>query len=167
MFDTVGPLPMHPLAIHAAVIGIPLTLLLALLFAFPRTRNWARWPMALAAVGAAGATFVAKESGEALQRNRGIRPGNPVGDLIAQHSALADQLALMMMVAAAIGVVAALASRRSARAGGSRRALANVVLPIAMVAVTALAMVWVVRVGDLGARAVWNPTGAETYTGTQ
>ena len=38
MFDKIGNLPLHPLVIHAAVVGIPLAVLLAFLFAFPRTR---------------------------------------------------------------------------------------------------------------------------------
>ena len=47
MFDKIGDLPLHPLVVHAAVIGIPLAALLALLFAFPKTREWARWPPAI------------------------------------------------------------------------------------------------------------------------
>ena len=89
MFDKIGDMPLHPLVVHAAVVGIPLATLLAILFAIPRTRNWARWPLALAAVGAMAASLVSKESGEAFQRAQNIRPGNPVGDLIAVHSQLA------------------------------------------------------------------------------
>ncbi len=54
MFDEIGDMPLHPLVTHAPVIGIPLALLLALLFAFPRTRNWARWPLVLTVLGLDG-----------------------------------------------------------------------------------------------------------------
>ena len=54
MFDEIGDMPLHPLVIHAPVIGIPLAFLLALLFAFPRTRDWARWPLALTVLGLDG-----------------------------------------------------------------------------------------------------------------
>ena len=68
MFDKIGNLPLHPLVIHAAVIGIPLAVLLAFLFAFPKTREWARWPLAIVVVGATAVTFVARQSGLAFQR---------------------------------------------------------------------------------------------------
>ena len=61
MFDQIGDMPLHPLIIHAPVIGIPLALLLTLLFAFPRTRAWARWPLALTVLGATAAIWVAAE----------------------------------------------------------------------------------------------------------
>ena len=80
MFDKIGNLPLHPLVIHAAVIGIPLAVLLAFLFAFPKTRAWARWPLAIVVVGATAVTFVARQSGLALETDLGIKPGNPVGD---------------------------------------------------------------------------------------
>ena len=79
MFDEIGDMPLHPLVTHAPVIGIPLAMLLALLFAFPRTRNWARWPLALTVLGSTAAVFVSRESGEALQRSLNIQPGNPRG----------------------------------------------------------------------------------------
>src|SRR5215216_5132428 len=82
VFDTVGGLPLHALVLHVVVIAVPLATLLALLFAYPRTRNWARWPLALVSVGTLGATFVTKESGEELKRALELQPGNPVGDLI-------------------------------------------------------------------------------------
>ena len=86
MFDKLGDLPLHPLVVHAAVVGIPLAALLAFLFAFPKTREWARWPLAITVVGATAVTFVARQSGLALEAAMGIKPGNPVGDLILQHS---------------------------------------------------------------------------------
>ena len=54
MFDNLGNLPLHPLVVHAVVIGIPLAALLAFLFAFPKTRSWARWPLAITVIGATG-----------------------------------------------------------------------------------------------------------------
>ena len=54
MFENLGNLPLHPLVVHAAVVGIPLAALLAFLFAFPKTRHWARWPLAIVVIGATG-----------------------------------------------------------------------------------------------------------------
>ena len=97
MFDQIGDMPLHPLVIHIPVLGIPLALLLTLLFAFPRTREWARWPLAITVLGATAATWLAEQSGEALQASLQITGGNPVGELINRPSALAEQLVYIMI----------------------------------------------------------------------
>ena len=166
MFDKIGDLPLHPLVVHAAVIGIPLAALLALLFAFPRTRQWARWPLAITVVGATGVTYVARQSGLALEAALGIKPGNPVGDLILQHSQLANQLFYIMIVFAVIGLLNVfLVSRRTSDGGSPAKqpAIVRIVLPVLLVAVAVVALVWVVRIGDLGARAVWNPAAPALF----
>jgi hypothetical protein len=162
MFDKIGNLPLHPLVIHAAVVGIPLASLLAFLFAFPKTRSWARWPLAIVVVGATAVTYVARQSGLAFQAALGIKPGNPVGNLILKHYQLANQLLYIMIVFTVIGLLNVfLVSRETAddeTEAPKQSALVRVVLPILLVVVAAVAFVWVVRVGDLGAHAVWNPT---------
>ena len=114
MFDKIGNLPLHPLVIHAAVVGIPLAVLLAFLFAFPRTRAWARWPLAIVLVGATGVTFVARQSGLALEAALGIKGGNPVGDLIAKHYQLGNQLLYIMIAFTVIGLLNAFVVSRGA-----------------------------------------------------
>jgi hypothetical protein len=167
VFDNLGNLPLHPLVVHAAVVGIPLAGLLAFLFAFPRTRNWARWPLAITVVGAAGVTYVAKQSGLAFEVALGIRPGNPVGDLILQHSLLAEQLFWIMIVFAVVALVNVFVVKGtsgSAEGAVKQPAIVRIVLPILLVAVAVVALIWIVRVGDLGARAVWNPTAPPLFS---
>jgi hypothetical protein len=167
MFDKIGDLPLHPLVVHAAVIGVPLAALLALLFAFPKTREWARWPLAITVVGATAVTFVARQSGLALEAALGIKPGNPVGDLIVQHSLLANQLFYIMIGLTVIGLlnVFLVSKRASDGADGAAKqsAILRIGLPILLVAAAVVALVWIVRVGDLGARAVWNPTAPSLF----
>jgi hypothetical protein len=166
MFDKIGDLPLHPLVVHAAVIGIPLAALLALLFAFPKTREWARWPLAITVVGATAVTFVARESGLGLEAALGIKPGNPVGDLIVQHSLLANQLFYITIGFAVIGLLNVfLVSKRTSEGEGAAKqsAILRIGLPILLVAVAVVALIWIVRVGDLGARAVWNPTAPSLF----
>jgi hypothetical protein len=165
MFDKIGDMPLHPLVIHAVVFGIPLAVLLALLFAFPKTREWARWPLAIVVVGATALTFVARQSGLAFEAALGIKPGNPVGDLILQHSLLANQLFYIMIVFAAIGLINVFVVRKSTSdsAGAKQPAIIRIVLPILLVAAALVALIWIVRVGDLGARAVWNPTAPPLF----
>ena len=161
MFDNLGNLPLHPLVVHAVVIGIPLAALLAFLFAFPKTRSWARWPLAITVIGATGATYVARQSGLAFEAALGIQPGNPVGDLILRHSLLANRLFWIMIVFSVIGLLNVFLVARDAGSsdvGTKQPAIVRVVLPILLVAAALVALVWIVRVGDLGARAVWNPT---------
>jgi uncharacterized membrane protein YuzA (DUF378 family) len=168
LFDQIGDMPLHPLVIHVPVLGIPLALLLTLLFAFPRTREWARWALAVTVLGSTAATWVAQKSGEALQASLGITGGNPVGDLVNQHSALASQLFYIMLGFSAITLLNVFLVRTVPAADGSRKegkpaAPIRILLVVAMAAVGAVAFLWVARVGDLGARAVWNPTGTGLF----
>jgi|SRR5215211_6001918 len=165
MFDKIGDMPLHPLVIHVVVVGIPLAVLLAVLFAIPRTREWARWPLAIVVVGATAATFVARQSGLAFEAAQGIKPGNPVGDLILQHSLLANQLFYIMIGFAAIGLLNVFVVRKAAadNADVKQPAIVRIVLPILLVVAAAVALIWIVRVGDLGARAVWNPTAPSFF----
>ena len=170
MFDEINGMPLHPLILHVPVIGIPLALLLAALFAFPRTRAWARWPLALTVLGSAASTFAARESGEALKARMDLRPGNPVHDLIQQHEALADQLFHIMLGYAVIAVTAVfLVPPRDGTTGDgvspvrSSRGPLGLVLLLLLLAAAAVAMVWTARVGDIGARAVWNPNSTGLF----
>jgi hypothetical protein len=166
MFDKIGDLPLHPLVVHAAVVGIPLAALFAFLFAFPKTREWARWPLAITVVGVTVVTYVARQSGLAFEAALGVTPGNPVGELVLQHSLLANQLFYIMIAFAAIGLLNVFVVRRStsdSTHAAKQPAIIRVVLPILLVAVAVVALLWVVRVGDLGARAVWNPTSPPIF----
>ncbi len=46
----------------------------------------------------------------------------------------------------------------------TRRGALAIVLPVLLVVVGAVAGFWVYRVGDIGSRAVWNPTGTQDYS---
>jgi hypothetical protein len=160
MFDRIGDLPLHPL------VGIPLAALFAFLFAFPKTREWARWPLAITVVGATVVTYVARQSGLAFEAALGVTPGNPVGELVLQHSLLANQLFYIMIAFAATGLLNVFVVRRStpdSTHAAKQPAIIRIVLPILLVAVAVVALLWIVRVGDLGARAVWNPTSPPIF----
>jgi hypothetical protein len=167
VFDSIGDLPLHPLVIHAAVLGVPVTLLLALLFTVPRTRSWARWPLAIAGVGSLGAVFVARESGEALMTMllTSERLGDEAALLVFRHSELATSLLYLTAALAVLAVGNAVVVGRlggTAERRGSRGR--DAILLALLLAVAALASLWVYRVGDLGATAVWNPTGTTSYS---
>ena len=98
MFDEIGDMPLHPLVTHAPVIGIPLAMLLALLFAVP-----AHPELGALAAGADRARLDGRrlrlpgERRGAAALTEHPAGGNPVGDLIAEHSRLADQLFYIML----------------------------------------------------------------------
>jgi predicted membrane protein DUF2231 len=164
VFDAIGNMPLHPLVIHAVVIGIPLAVLLAVLFAVPLTRSWARWPLAVVAVGSLVATFVARESGEALYTALKIESDGPVGPLLDQHMRLAGQLFLIMI---GFTVVALASVLLVGRRGEGRRKGLSIVLLVVLLGLAGTAGFWVYRVGDVGSRAVWNPTGTVDYSVAQ
>ncbi len=157
MFDEIDGLPLHPLVVHAAVVLVPLAALLGVLFAVPRTRAWARLPLLLVAVAAAASTFVAKLSGENFKEV--LQLGGPAGTLIDEHEARANLLLILVLVFAVFAVVGFVVTRTST-------ANSPVVIAIAAALVIgAVAVgVQVYRVGDIGSRAVWNPTGDNDFS---
>ncbi len=165
MFGQIQNLPLHPLAVHAAVVLVPLAALLGLLFVLPRTRRMAGLPMALVSVVAALSVIVAKLSGQrlksALERLNGGKQwdDSSVGKLVQTHQNRANLLVIMMMVFAVIAVAAYLLSRRADSFTGMRRMVVCVLLVVGAVALG----VQVYQVGDAGSRAVWNPDGTVNY----
>jgi predicted membrane protein DUF2231 len=158
MFHEIGGLPVHPLAVHAAVVSVPLAALLGILFAIPRTRAWARVPLALVSVGAAGAVFVARQSGKDLEKTLGLTGGNSaVVALVRTHAGRANVLMVMAVIFAVLAVAAFFVSRDPRRFQGT---LAAVVCAVVVVASVAIAF-QCYRVGDSGARAVWGTTIAK------
>jgi len=180
--ETVNGLPLHVLSVHATVVMVPLLALVGLLFAVPRFRAWARWPLGLLAVAAAGSTFVSMNSGGAMEEylERINALSGPFAAAVERHEELAEQLQWMVYGYAVICVVAAVvvgsravsASRadrgtradqdsESSGSGGGAVAIAmSVLLVLGAVAIG----VQVARVGDAGAKAVWNPDGSLDYS---
>lgn len=180
--DTVNGLPLHALAVHATVVLVPLLAVLGVLFCVPALRTWARWPLALVAVGAAGSTWVSVQSGGSLKgalEANGELGGSTLGlvrrNLVERHEELAGQLQWMVFGYAVVAVLAALLVRR----GGAREdsadepvgtrtstgssALALVFSVLLVVGAVAVG-VQTYRVGDAGSEAVWNPTGDVDYS---
>jgi len=160
VFDSIGGMPLHPLVIHAVVVGAPLSVLLGFMFVIPRFRAWARWPLPVVAVGTFAASLVARQSGQALQHALGLSPSTPtIGPLFARHQMLATQLIVILAVYAVLAVLNSLVVSR--RPGVVR--VVDRVLPVVLALVGLAVLFWCYRVGDVGSRMVWNPTGTQTY----
>lgn len=153
----ISGLPLHPLVVHAAVVLIPLTAVLAIaLGALPGWRWLTRWPAAVASVACVGIAFLATTSGESLEE---ARP--ELRQLVHQHSERGDLLANLTIGLAVVVVAAAfLLPGRSGLVSGrgaveKRVALADKVLPVLLVVAAVIVLVQVVLTGESGARAVW------------
>jgi hypothetical protein len=152
----IAGLPLHPLVVHAAVVLIPLTALLAVAFAvLPRWRWLVRWPTAVASVVSVGIAYLSTTSGESLEEERNL------GRLVHEHAERGDLLADLTVVLAVVMVVSALlvpgpSGLASGRGAMARRVLyADKVLPALLVVTALVVLVQAVLTGDSGARAVW------------
>lgn len=150
-------LPLHPLVVHATVVLVPLSALLAVaLGVLPRWRWLTRWPTAALAVVAAGLTWLSTQSGQALVESRPelavlVEAHEERGELLA--NAMIPFALLVVLAAWSLAGSSALASGRGAQ--DSRLPVLDKVLPALLVLAAVGVLVLVVRVGDSGARAVW------------
>lgn len=143
LFYTVIGLPLHPLAVHAAVVLLPLSAVAVLaLIARPA---WRPRYGALTLVGllvGTGAAIVAKESGEALAAKIGLP---------ADHARWGDVLPLAALVLLVVGGLWIRRTRSAAGPGSGTTVLAGL-SAAASVAVLALSAL----TGHSGAEAVWS-----------
>ena len=140
MFDTIAGLPLHPLVVHAVVVLLPLMALLTIVVA---VRKDLRERFSWWVVGANGVIFlitlVAKEAGESLQKSLG-------GQVAQEHGQLGSVLPYFALFLTLASAATAVTNRN--------KALGPVAVVVSIIAAVA-AVVWTVRTGDSGARAVW------------
>lgn len=141
----INGLPLHPLAVHAAVIFGPLGGLCALVYVLaPPRRDRLRWPMLGLALLAGASIVVAYLTGGSFLESRPQLKALP---LVQLHQ---ERAARLLWVTIAFSVVAAAAALFHTRTGPVRVAL-SVLLGLLAAAV----LVQVILTGDAGARAVW------------
>jgi uncharacterized membrane protein len=99
VFEEFLGLPLHPLAVHAAVVFVPLLALASLVYALvPRLRARVGWVAVLLAIAAPVSAVVARQSGEAFAERRTL----PIeGDLANHH----EYGTLTMWASLALGVL--------------------------------------------------------------
>jgi hypothetical protein len=155
VFDTIAGLPVHPLVVHGAIVLVPLAALGALLMAAWPTfsRRFGSLVVIVAFVGA-GASFVAKESGERLAE----RVGEP-----ARH---ADLGAVMPLVAFGLFVLLLVfwLFDRGIPANKSRPVW-MIVFAVVVILAALFTVYWTVLVGHSGAEAVWSSIIQNTKPG--
>lgn len=159
MFEQVLGLPMHVLVIHAAVVFVPLLVVLAVAYAtLPRFRSRLDWAVAALVVVAPLTTWVAVQSGEALherQVERGF--SGEILDKLAEHQRYGDALLLYTVPLAVVVALLLVATSGHARVP----ALPRWVVPVLGVAIVMLGIVtlaYVYLTGHSGADAAWGNT---------
>ncbi|MFN8157620.1 MAG: DUF2231 domain-containing protein [Candidatus Nanopelagicales bacterium] len=154
MFDTITNLPWHPLVVHAAIVLIPLAALGAVLVAIKSAWNRLHGliVVVLAFIGA-GASVVAKESGEKLAS----RVGLPV-----DHA----HWGKYVVVSAGLLFLSTAALWWLDRKHPETRPTIAKVLAVVQILLAAVAFTFVVIAGHSGAQAVWGPIVQNTTPGT-
>ena len=157
MFDTIFGLPLHALIVHAVVVLLPLASVAVLASAvWPKFRAWAGPLPLILSVVVTAMVPVTTESGEYLEHAINAQ-NNP---LVQKHSQLADLLIYwsigLVIGAAAVYAVHFISKRKNAKPLGRPVVLAAAALAVVL---SVGALVHVIRVGDAGARAVWEGVG--------
>lgn len=145
---TFGGLPLHPLVIHAAVVFIPLLVLLALLYALvPKLRPRLGWLTVIMAFVAPLSALAAKLTGDAFRaRIAQVSPHANFG-LIDGHRHL-GMLTLYFTTGLALLVLAMVLIR-------NKPPVIDIVLIVAVIVLSGLSAYYVYRTGDSAARIVW------------
>lgn len=151
MFEEIAGLPLHPLVVHAAVVLVPLLVLMSLAYALvPRWRGRLAWAAVALAVLAPASAVTAVLSGNAFQQRRGL----PLAGDLADHRDLGQTT---MWLALALGAVTLVLVWLRSGVGFRPPAWLTWVATIVLVLVAVAAVVAAVLTGDSGSRMVWEP----------
>lgn len=152
MFEEILGLPLHPLAVHAPIVLVPLLVVAAVVYALvPKKRGHLAWVAALLAIVAPVSAVVAKLSGDAFV-DRSYQ-----GQLVEPVATHADWGNLLMWLAIALGAItlALIAVRRGGAASSGPRGWIAGALTVALL-LTAAGVGWLVfQTGHTGAEMVW------------
>jgi hypothetical protein len=156
-------LPAHPLIIHVPVVLIPLSILGALACVV-RPTWFGRYGilLCLCSIVAMSSIFLAMQAGAALRGALNLQ--GQAAHLISEHSQAATILAFVFVLFTAVLILTFSATRIAGDMGPTGLAIVDrtlsarstlLALRVLLVVLALAAAFWVFRVGDLGAKAVW------------
>ncbi|MEO7752531.1 MAG: DUF2231 domain-containing protein [Terracoccus sp.] len=160
MFDYILGLPMHALVIHAVVVLVPLSALVAIAFVGrPAWRRRLLWPTAASAVISGVSAFVAAESGQALQRRvLTARASSTNVELLNEHVEWGDRAKIICLVFMVVTLAACWFLRTPADDAPRRRPL-EILLGVVVTLSAVAAFVSVALAGHAGSKVVWTGLG--------
>ncbi|GAA2999791.1 DUF2231 domain-containing protein [Actinokineospora diospyrosa] len=148
MPEFINGLPVHALVVHAVVVLVPLSVLGAIVIAlWPAARRRFGWLVVGFAAVATILTPIATSSGEDLEKRL------PESDLIKAHEELGD-LTIWFVLGLLLAVTALMVVSSLPADVWTKPVV--IVLAVLSIGAGVLAGVHVYRVGDAGARAVWD-----------
>jgi preprotein translocase subunit SecG len=159
VFDEFLGVPLHPLAVHAPVVLVPIGALFAVLLAVRGDlRRRVGWWMPAAVFVSVVMLFVAKESGEAVEEAKNVF-GN-----IDEHKELAETTFIMglvwFVVTLGLGVWQRQARTREPLALSAAGATVDrdpvaTVLAVAASLAAIITTIWLIRTGHAGSESRW------------
>ncbi|MGI5520294.1 DUF2231 domain-containing protein [Micromonospora sp. CA-259024] len=163
MFEEFMGIPAHPLVLHAAVVFVPLLALLTIGYALVAPiRPHTRWVLGLLALGAPASALLAKLSGDAFfERMRSANRVTPEFiPTLETHQGFGNMtlyatIGLAIVALALVWFVPPRAAEASATDGGRRGRALTLALQVLSLVAASIAVYYVVRTGDSGAKAVW------------
>jgi hypothetical protein len=168
VFDQVFGLPVHALVIHLVVVLGPLAALSAIAYAVrPAWRWYLKWPTVALALITGVTSFVAAQSGQALEHRlltTQAAMDSPPGRLILAHASAGTRMRLVGLVFMVVALVIVLwvlpATERQRNVTDPAGPARSRPLALAAAAVLVLAalgvLVQVTVTGHTGAKAVWS-----------
>ena len=157
MFDitSIRGLPAHPLFAHVPVVLIPLAGLGAIAMLWPKVRDRIGWYVVGLVFVAGIFTQLTISAGQSLKEY--VRET----DLLHKHTAMGENIRpwVLLMFLALVGVMlVARRARSSADGGAGALKYAGITLAVVSIVFSVVATVWIYRIGDSGAKAVWQRT---------
>jgi hypothetical protein len=161
LMERIFDLPAHPLFVHAPMVLLPLTAIAAVMFIFrPIWRVRFRWQMAAASFIVFVSTFLATQSGEALdQALKGLAPIDKHADMAEVTQVLCFGFFILTLAMAFLAPRLNPISDQLDHSNVSPQSKTTGSLLALVVAVIAIvATVWMIRTGHEGAKVVWTGT---------
>lgn len=144
-------LPAHPFMIHFPTVAIPLLAILGIVFVVrPSLRPSWRHAMAVFTIVTVISTIFAAGSGEALA------DAIEAGDYIDTHRSLGEQLRIIAILHGLSLLALLYLVKPDARASENSSVKAiDAVTSLAVVALSIMALIWVIRTGHEGTKVHW------------
>jgi mono/diheme cytochrome c family protein/uncharacterized membrane protein len=148
MMETIFDLPAHPLMVHFPIVAIPVLALLGLVMAVrPDFRIKYALPVIALGIVTSVATVFAAQSGKALSESFELDES-----FIGDHQALGEMLRFFVIGLTLALIALVVVNKRATSTGKDPLSMA---MGLAVVALSILSIVWAVRTGHEGSKAVW------------